>query len=478
MHPAAHVFISYARDDGRPYAEELYRGLTQHGLRAWRDERSLNPFQDFSVGIERAIKDASHILVCLTPSIAAREDSFVRREIIYAQVHRKPITPILLAGFKPEDIPITLIHLTWMKIEQVASGMSDILNRLSAAPVTETPDAVLEDPFHAHVRSVLDFAVAQLEQTVLNITDLLALTARDTPAAVMSPLLAPAYRNRGFSINPPPEEVKTPDVFADFHAGFSAHKGRVLLLGEPGAGKSTTLLAFAREKAYERLAHPGALLPVYAPIATWKPGRDVVAWLAEAANLDQDALKAETEGRRAILLLDGLDELPNAAQSNAASPHQSQIGFIDQVQALRTPILITCRVQDYEGILKDKGSPIALDGALTLQPLADAQIERYLADQPELWLALTADPALMDMARTPLLLTLLGVGYRDSTAEERQALKDLTGSPALLRDKIFRQYVEKRWQFEQAKYAEPLPFTVDDLYALLGRAAMMSIDLG
>src|SRR5262245_41782220 len=67
-----HVFISYARTDGLGCADRLYRTLSDRGIAAWRDQRDLDPYQDFSSEIEIALESARHVVVCLTPSIAER----------------------------------------------------------------------------------------------------------------------------------------------------------------------------------------------------------------------------------------------------------------------------------------------------------------------------------------------------------------------------------------------------------------------
>ena len=66
-----HVFISYARTDGKSYAERLDNDLQAAGFSTWRDTRNINEYQDFSAEIEVAIRDASHLAVCVTPSLDA-----------------------------------------------------------------------------------------------------------------------------------------------------------------------------------------------------------------------------------------------------------------------------------------------------------------------------------------------------------------------------------------------------------------------
>jgi hypothetical protein len=100
-----HIFISYARADGSVHATTLQEKLEERGHTCWRDTRDLNRTQDFTAEIEIAIEDRNACGGCVTPDIK-RPESFVRREIGYAQVCKKPITPLILdATAKP---PITI----------------------------------------------------------------------------------------------------------------------------------------------------------------------------------------------------------------------------------------------------------------------------------------------------------------------------------------------------------------------------------
>lgn len=63
------VSISYACADGSEAAALVEKQLESSGFQVWRDVRSLDAFNDFSVEIERAIIAADVVVVILTPSI-------------------------------------------------------------------------------------------------------------------------------------------------------------------------------------------------------------------------------------------------------------------------------------------------------------------------------------------------------------------------------------------------------------------------
>lgn len=466
--PSFDVFISYARADGRDIAQGLQSALNARGLNAWRDERNLNPYQDFSVMIERAIQRSNHVLVCLTPSIVQRDDSFVRREILYAQGRKKTITPLVCSGFKPEDIPITIVHLTWMQFQDLNSSISPLIERLKT-PITDyEPPIMPYDPFREYVEQLRDFTVDELSKSLLNFEEMLLLHTLDTPSAVPARQMPVAFRPRSLRIN---QTISRDNMeFSNFDEAFLARKGRVLLLGTPGAGKTTTLLAFAREKANSRLVDPKVPLPVYAPIRNWDGITEVTEWVAKDTGLKSDDLRVEIETGRAVLILDGLDEL-GVKNSSPQDSADYRVKFIRKLVPVQTQLLVSCRVQDYDETVQIGDEKIALEGGLTLQPLEEEQIKSYLKDQPELWSALRADSELLEMARTPLLLTLLAIGYRDVNKEEREQLRDLAASPRLLRERIFRTYLKRRYEHEIMR-EERLPLELDELTIRLGQAAI------
>jgi hypothetical protein len=79
--------------------------------------------------------------------------------------------------------------------------------------------------------------------------------------------------------------------------------------------------------------------------------------------------------------------------------------------------MITSRIDEYTQI---KSQLTALNGAITLQPLSDAQLVDYLTDYPDLLSKIRSDEGLNAIARTPLLLSIMTFTYKDLPDELRQ----------------------------------------------------------
>jgi hypothetical protein len=460
------VFISYARRDGLTYAERLDSELARAGLKVWRDRRNLDPAQDFTSELEKAIEHTGHVAVCLTPD-TKRDESFVRREIQYAMMLKKPIVPLLFADMAPPISIVTLTHINFAK-QAWEHAFGELLHRVQHAPVSYQPPTPSDDPFRDYLAALYQQIVNYLDKTVFS---LITLNTEATPDAVDRPEeVAINALPMAFFDMLPDNEPADDTPYADFHTAFEKYDGRVLLLGEPGSGKTTTLMAYARDAVAKRLDDAAQPLPLVAPIATWDAVKapSLGDWLGEqirALNAADVALTITTGN--ALLLLDGLDELGTERQDEQTGerfdPRQR---FIDRIP-LNNRVLITCRIKDYADI----GRKIALNGAVTLQPLNDDQMRAYLARQPDLLAALETDSGLREMARTPLILSLFTFAY-SGLGDEAAKLRDLTDSPGDLRDKIFETYVRRRHEHERRKLHSNLPFTLEQVYDVLGSIAM------
>jgi TIR domain-containing protein len=335
------VFISYARADGRAEATRLVHALTDRHISAWMDESSIDPYQDFSVDIEKAIARASHVVVCLTPTLAGAR-SFVLNEIICAQNKGKPIIPLLLPAFPRNAVPILINNLIWIDFSDFDTGFAELVARLRAPISLALAPSLREDSHRAAVERLRAFVVQKLRQTVFELRDLLQLHGTEAPTAVKH-----QYESRRIAWFGADESLGDPPrYFASVTDALVEYQGRLLLLGEPGSGKTTAGWALLHEKSNERLADPAALLPIYAEITSWDGKSDLASWLGDEAGIDPRELAREMANGRALLVLDGLDELPDSVVDAAdpARPRRDyRVAFLELLsQAPRTPTVVTC----------------------------------------------------------------------------------------------------------------------------------------
>ena len=92
---AAHIFISHSWTD-KPLARRIARRLRHRGLSVWLDEEQLQSGDDLPLGLQRAIRRATHVIVVATNS--SRTSKWVNAEIALARRGRfnKPtIVPLI-----------------------------------------------------------------------------------------------------------------------------------------------------------------------------------------------------------------------------------------------------------------------------------------------------------------------------------------------------------------------------------------------
>jgi HEAT repeat protein/DNA polymerase III delta prime subunit len=478
-----YVFISYARQDGLAFAERLDNELQARGKATWRDKRNLDPNQDFTAELEKAIEAASHVVVCITPD-TKRDNSFVRREIGYALAFNKRIIPLTFADVVP---PIHIVNLTRIEFHRQAwtLALADLLLRLDQPATVYEQATPPHDPFRDYLNQLYQEIVNYLDATVFT---LIPLHSESVPGEVIEkqvPALLQSFVDGTLTVKAQkPAEPEPKRGFSSFPEAFEAYDGRLLLLGEPGAGKTTTLMAYARDAVARRLEDPSQPLPLERRITEWDTERELsfAEWLSESVGVNKkEVVRQAIENGQALLLLDGLDELTDTrsekkeirksenseaeAEDEATKRENPRQTFIRHIPP-NNRVLITCRVRDYAKIEKK----VALNGALRLEPLDDTQILGYLQADPDLVQAVISDEGLREMARTPLLLSLLTYAYRQMNVETAQ-LRDLRRSPSELRRKVFEMYIQGRYQHEQGKPNAHLPYDFETMCQVLGQVA-------
>ncbi|MCM0677501.1 NACHT domain-containing protein [Micromonospora phytophila] len=211
----------------------------------------------------------------------------------------------------------------------------------------------------------------------------------------------------------------------------------VVILGAPGAGKTTTLLELARDLLDRAEADPDAPIPVVLNLSSWATHRRPLSrWLAEQLGerygIPSAQATAWVDTDEILPLLDGLDEVADEHRDACAAA----IADFHARQPL-TAIAVCCRQVEYGRLNR----PLPVYGTVSIRPLDRAQVERYVA-RPELVGlrdALTADPGLWQLADSPLLLSIMALAYLDSHDEWIAAAAPLGGTG---RERLFARYVD------------------------------------
>jgi NACHT domain len=167
----------------------------------------------------------------------------------------------------------------------------------------------------------------------------------------------------------PMELGKAGAVLRDLLDQVPSHK--LLVLGEPGTGKTVLLISLLLELLEKRKAEKektgGAeslRVPVLLPLGSWDPSaRDLTSWLIDQLHIhypslrnpvttdepDRSVAKVLVKENRLILILDGLDEIPERYQGRA-------IREINRFLLPGTRLILSSRVEPYKKAVKHGGS--------------------------------------------------------------------------------------------------------------------------
>ena len=218
-----------------------------------------------------------------------------------------------------------------------------------------------------------------------------------------------------------PEEHSQPlsEETSAIHLFKEIEEGKTLLiLGEPGSGKTTTLLRIAQDLITQAEKNVGQFIPVVLNLSSWASERQSIGdWLVQELDslyLVPKALsKKWIENQDLILLLDGLDEV----KANRREACVQAVNEFRKSHGL-TQIVISSRIQDYEAL----SSRLQVQSAVCLKLLTQEQIKQYLdraGSQLEgVKTLLQEDEALQELAKSPLILSVIALAYRGKPAEE------------------------------------------------------------
>jgi len=360
-----HVFISYRRSDGA-FVDDLIAALK--GYICWRDTAGIAGGQVWREEIIRAI-EAAYVMI-LVVSADTEQSKEVYAEYFYAFGHKVPIIPLVISDCK---LPF---------------GLENINARLW---YEDKPRAVKElrsdlDRYRAQAASLKPASDQEIYLAALKMGENLMAVGNYTPMAGEGrfrrerALRAPrpvvmqsefTWRRSGSLLGDRRVEEQRSN-YEDLLPALHKSK-RVMVLGEPGIGKTSTLYKFADELAQRALESDHAPIPLIVPLREW---RGDLTWdglidrhLGALAPRYGELLTS----RRLYFLLDGLNELPRDDRRGA------KLDTIRRLLGPETLAVVTCRELDY----RDEVLNLDLD-TIAIHPLDPERVRdflrRYLID--------------------------------------------------------------------------------------------------
>ena len=195
-------------------------------------------------------------------------------------------------------------------------------------------------------------------------------------------------------------------------------EGRLLILGQPGMGKTHTLLAVG-QILLQRARQNNDPVPVLIDLSSWR-GETLRSWLVEYLWEEYRIAKVIAEEwidiPQLTFLFDGFDHLPAAQQRGCAYAVETLLRTSPNQTAM-----LCCRRK----VLEESGITFNhFNGGVNIKPLAAQQVKDYTTalNRPDLWQGIKASKSLQVLARVPLHLTMLAVMYREQIIQNRDIL--------------------------------------------------------
>lgn len=360
------VFISYPQDGaaGQVLANELFQRLQAEGIAAFLDTECIRLGERWVQALGNGVKQCRVVLSVVSP--ASHDRPWVEKEYIAANNLRLPIIPVLATAgdvpFQMNDVQVARLYGEYKDKDwqRLLTRIREYLPDTSAEKFHATEIAYLEALLHDNEERALRFAGKVYAP--------LAGQFRKERKRVAAACMSPRLRHRKRTEYCEPLEVVGECVeHDDVIAAFAEHK-RLVILGEPGAGKTFSLWRIAADYAQKALEQAGQILPIVIPLNRWdSPNLTLHDFVLEQLGDLASYFATLYQSKRLLPLFDALNEIPFDQREDK----------LPQVRAWleRYPtasVLLTCRLRDYRGPLEQE-----LD-RLTIEPLDPPRIHDFL----------------------------------------------------------------------------------------------------
>ncbi|MCL1881209.1 MAG: NACHT domain-containing protein [Oscillospiraceae bacterium] len=205
-----------------------------------------------------------------------------------------------------------------------------------------------------------------------------------------------------------------------FSKAFLKSKQRVVLLGEPGSGKSVTVRNHAIKIATKTLKGYSKDIPIYIPLSSWIKGNDKKQKMFDVF-IEENLIKKYmffADGKwskykkHIIFILDGVDELPRENDENSFYLNELKTWLGDN----NVRYILTCRINDYND---DLGV-----NKVFVKPFNEILISKIIKKRmyglhKKFELELMRNRQMYDLCKNPFILSLV-CQYQASMSKKHQ----------------------------------------------------------
>lgn len=237
---------------------------------------------------------------------------------------------------------------------------------------------------------------------------------------------------------------------------FDRLRGKLLILGNPGGGKTTTLLELLRCLLIRAKKNPENPIPVLLNLSAWTQDYpDFATWLIDRLQ-QQYKIPAELgnywlEKQELLPLLDGFDEV------NSHGREECLQDINQLVENFQPKHLVVCSSL---AAYKNCPTKLKLNAAVILQPIPKNKIKEYAFAyrSRELWYDIQDEPELLKLAGIPLFLSMMILAYEEILIESWRRITSIEAREryvlnAYVRRQLARDIREKHY----SKKKQPLP---------------------
>lgn len=401
----AGVFISYAREDGKPFAESLVASLQDHQV--WFDRRDLAPGVSWEHEIEQGIERCDVFLAVLTR--AYRRAEFARLELAYAWDRRKPILPLHFHADAAAGIRLGLTQ--WIDFSDRAADAESLRVLREQIDLLARGGSVAARDLHAgRWEAVHAHAAARSRAVVQDLVRTDLIVRRDAAE----------------------------EQFARF---LESDAAAMLVIGDTGVGKTTLLAHWTLELLREGHA---VLLYDCSALSDTEIEEEIARDMGPLEEIEAAAAQA---GKKAFFLFDSIGDYRGAEENGAQVLLRGIHQLAGRVPAAQVRVIASCNSATWTRLRRS--APLTLGRSrwfhigdepfLRLGPFTDAERDaayRVYRKAFDLHAELEMlPPAVKERLREPALLRMTAEVYRGV----RQPLL-----PVNLGMRIYRKYFEER----------------------------------